>query len=83
MDGNSLNRANGSTPLQPLSSHSFHTHLPSPHPFTCRSHSSSQEELSQLREVFPQLPEASLRRALLRASSLETAVEQLLQGFEH
>ncbi|KAL1503646.1 hypothetical protein AB1Y20_012120 [Prymnesium parvum] len=50
---------------------------------TTQESDARQEELSQLREVFPQLPEVSLRRALLRSSSLETAIEQLLQGFEH
>uniref|UniRef100_A0A7S3ALY7 CUE domain-containing protein n=1 Tax=Haptolina ericina TaxID=156174 RepID=A0A7S3ALY7_9EUKA len=44
--------------------------------------STTQEELNRLREVFPQLPEEALRRALLRNASLEDAIENLLQGLE-
>ena len=43
----------------------------------------TQEELFQLREVFPQLPEQALRRALLREATLEDAIESLLQELEH
>ena len=38
------------------------------------------EELAQLRELFPSLPDAALRRELLRHGSVEIAVEQLLDA---
>ena len=38
----------------------------------------TQEELAQLREVFPQVTEGELRRVLLASPSLEAAIEQLL-----
>ena len=42
----------------------------------------TQEELAHLREVFPQVTEGELRRVLLASSSLEAAIETLLEGFE-
>ena len=42
----------------------------------------TQEELAHLREVFPQVTEGELRRVLLATSSLEGAIEQLLNGLE-
>ena len=41
---------------------------------------SAAEELAQLRELFPSLPEAALRRELLRHGSMQVAVEQLLDA---
>jgi len=38
----------------------------------------TEEDLRQLRDVFPQQSEVALRRALLRAPSLELAIESLL-----
>jgi hypothetical protein len=40
------------------------------------------EELSHLREVFPQVTSSELRRVLLASPSLEAAIEQLLDGLE-
>ena len=39
-------------------------------------------ELAQLRELFPNTSDGSLRRTLLSSPSLEAAIEQLLDGFE-
>ena len=39
-----------------------------------------EAELAQLRDVFPQMTELALRRALLQSSSLETAIESLLEA---
>ena len=36
-----------------------------------------------VREVFPQVTEGELRRALLSSSSLEAAIESLLDGLDH
>ena len=41
-----------------------------------------EAELAQLRDVFPQMTELALRRALLQSSSLEAAIESLLEGNE-
>ena len=40
------------------------------------------DELRQLHELFPQLSDSALRRALLRHHTLEGAVEQLLGDVE-
>ena len=42
----------------------------------------TEEELANLREVFPQVTEGELRRVLLSSASLESAIEQLLDGLE-
>ena len=39
-----------------------------------------EAELAQLRDVFPQMTELALRRALLQSSSLEAAIESLLEA---
>ena len=39
-------------------------------------------EIGQLRELFPNMTDAALRRTLLAHSSLEDAIEQLLDGYE-
>ena len=42
----------------------------------------ADDELRQLHELFPQLSDSALRRALLRHHTLEGAVEQLLGDVE-
>ena len=51
-------------------------------PRCCCPPSSPADELRQLHELFPQLSDSALRRALLRHHTLEGAVEQLLGDVE-
>ena len=51
-------------------------------PVRVETPASVEAEMARLREVFPQVPELALRRALLRSSSLEVAIETLLEGLE-
>ena len=49
-------------------------------PVVAQTPANVEAELAQLRDVFPQMTELALRRALLQSSSLETAIESLLEA---